>query len=169
MLFRIFISIMFLCSPLTGISKEDRSNTTKTPKASKPKSQKKVNGRHRIVEHDKAYKKRRIGEYINFKITPPEKRGKEGYIAIEIYNYSKKHISLMNFYIYLETNDFLQIEGNLTVEDMPPNWGDIRWVKTPLRKGKLPGIVKVRVEKMKAYNKQGKLLKIRYNTDLIKK
>lgn len=128
--------------------------------------------RHRIIPHKKAYKKRRLKEpYINIKVTPPEKRGKDGFVGVEIYNYSKKKsVSVAHFWIYLETDNFMQIEAEMTVENMGPNWGDIRWIKVPLRKGKrtLPKITKIRVEKMEIFDGAGRRTKMIWTTDLIK-
>jgi hypothetical protein len=128
--------------------------------------------RHRVISHQKAYKKRKmVDPYLNIKVTPPEKRGKDGYVAVEVYNYSKNvHLAMAHFWLYLETDDFMQVEAELTVENMRPNWGDIRWVKIPLRKGKrtLPKITKIRVEKMEMFGAKGKRAKMLWTTDLIK-
>jgi hypothetical protein len=135
----------------------------------KKDGKKKYLPQHRVVDHKKAYKKRKkIGNYVNFKITPPEKRGKEGRVGVEIYNYSKTHVSYMHFYIILMTNDFLEIEAEMTVENMSPDWGDVRWIKIPLRKGTIPKISKVTIKRMEMFDKKGNRTMVKYNTDLIK-
>lgn len=167
--------ILFVCNLRTNIAAAGEKTSSKSSpvqsgsaKKNKGLNKKKHLKQHRVVNHKKAYKKRDLGNYINFKVTPPEKRGKAGQVAVEIYNFSKTYVTLMHLFIILETNNFLEIEAELTIENMSPNWGDIRWIKIPLSKGTIPKISKVTIRKMEMFDKGGNRVKMKHNTDLIK-
>lgn len=124
---------------------------------------------HRTVIHQDAYKKREyLGEHINFKITPPEKRGKKNHVLVEVYNYSKKYINVCSFYLILSNTWGDRIEVELSVDDLKPSWSALRWVNIPGNKP-LPVIEKVEIQNFQLFDDQSKQLKLKYYTDLIKK
>ena len=126
------------------------------------------NAIHRTVIHSEAYKKRAyLGEHINFKITPPEKRGKKNHVLVEVYNYSKKYVNVCNFWLILSNNWGDRIEVELTVDDLKPSWSALRWVKVPGDKP-LPTIDKVEIKNFQLFDDQAKKVDLKYYTDLIK-
>lgn len=104
---------------------------------------------------------------MNIKVTPPEIRGRKGYVAVEIYNLSKKDLGGADFWISLETEDFMEISAHITVGDMRRNWSEIRWIKIPVR-GKIPKIKRLSIQRMQMFDVNGNRAKIQYTTDLIK-
>jgi hypothetical protein len=123
---------------------------------------------HRTVIHSEAYKKRaHLGEHINFKITPPEKRGKKNHVLVEVYNYSKKYVNVCSFWLILSNNWGDRIEVELTVDDLKPSWSALRWVKVPGDKP-LPTIEKVEIKNFQLFDDQARKLNLKYYTDLIK-
>jgi hypothetical protein len=134
------------------------------PKAATPNS----NATHRTVIHSEAYKKRaHLGEHINFKITPPEKRGKKNHVLVEVYNYSKKYINVCSFWLILSNTWGDRIEVELTVDDLKPSWSALRWVKVPGDKP-LPTIEKVEIKNFQLFDDKAKKVDLKYYTDLIK-
>ena len=123
---------------------------------------------HRTVIHSEAYKKRaHLGEHINFKITPPEKRGKKNHVLVEVYNYSKKYVNVCSFWLILSNTWGDRIEVELTVDDLKPSWSALRWVKIPGDKP-LPAIEKVEIKNFQLFDDQAKKVNLKYYTDLIK-
>lgn len=123
---------------------------------------------HRTVIHTEAYKKREgIGAHLSIKITPPEKRGKKGRVLVELYNYSKTYLSVVDFWLYLYSDIGEKVEVHITADDIKGGWSALKWVKIP-RKAKMPAIVKVEIMKMLMYTDKAKEVKMKYFTDLIK-
>jgi hypothetical protein len=124
-------------------------------------------GNHRISHHKEAYKRKKIGAHLNIKVTPPEIRGKKGMVAVEIYNFSEKNLSVIDFWLELETDGYANIEAHITVDDLGPNWSDIRWIKIQ-GDGTMPKIVKLSVLRLDMFEDSGKQAKLKLTTDLIK-
>ena len=123
---------------------------------------------HRTVIHTEAYKKRvDIGPHINFKITPPEKRGRKGRVLVEVYNYSKVNLSVVDFWLILSNAWGDKIEVQITCDDIKGGWSALKWVKIPGEKP-IPEITTVQIRNMKIFNDQGRETKLKYFTDLIK-
>jgi hypothetical protein len=126
------------------------------------------NAVHRTVIHSEAYKKRsHLGEHINFKITPPGKRGKKNHVLVEAYNYSSKYVNVCNFWLILSNTWGDRIEVELTVDDLKPSWSALRWVKVPGDKP-LPTFEKVEIRNFQVFDDQAKKIDLNYYTDLIK-
>ena len=125
--------------------------------------------RNRVSHHTAAYKKRHIvGGHFNIKITPPEMRGHEGFVGFEFYNFSKKYVSVADFYVTLITDDYMEYEARLTVENLKAGWSDIRWAKIP-GKGYVPKIQRVEIERFQLFDNNGRRISLPYTTDLIKR
>lgn len=123
---------------------------------------------HRTVIHSEAYKKREhLGEHINFKITPPEGRGKKNHVLVEVYNYSKRYVNVCSFYLLLTNTWGDRIEVEISVDDLKPSWSALRWVNIPGNKP-IPKIEKVEIQNFQIFDEKGKPLKLKYYTDLIK-
>lgn len=123
---------------------------------------------NRNVIHTDAYKKREyLGEHINFKITPPEKRGRPGHVLVEVYNYSKTYLSVVDFWLILKNSWGDLIEVHVTCDDIKPGWSALRWVKVETNKP-LPAITNVEIRNMVIYNEKAQKINLRYYTDLIK-
>lgn len=123
---------------------------------------------HRTVIHTEAYKKREgFGPHINFKITPPEKRGRKGRVLVEVYNYSKVNLAVVNFWLILSNQWGDRIEVQINCDEIPAGWSALKWVKIPGDKS-IPEITIVQIKNMKIFNDQGRETKLKYFTDLIK-
>ena len=125
-------------------------------------------GTHRQVKHTDAYKRRpELGEYIAIKVTPPEKRGKERMMLVEVYNYTKTEISAMRFDLYFKNKGWEDISSQVDVDDMRPNWSDARWLKIP-DDGKIPALEAAMARNVIILDKNGKDIKFKVQVDLIK-
>jgi hypothetical protein len=123
---------------------------------------------HRTVIHTEAYKKREgFGPHINFKITPPEKRGRKGRVLVEVYNYSKVNLAVVNFWMILSNQWGDRIEVQINCDEIPAGWSALKWVKIPGDKP-IPEISIVQIKNMKIFNDHGRETKLKYFTDLIK-
>jgi hypothetical protein len=124
---------------------------------------------HRVVPHGEAYKRRDdLGPHVNFKITPPEDRGKAGRVLVEVYNYSTTFLSVVNFWLILKNPWGDLIEVHVTCNDIKPNWSALRWVKIEGNKA-FPKITQVEIKNMVAFNEKAARVQLRYSTALIKK
>ena len=120
------------------------------------------------THHTEAYKLHpERGDHINVKVTPPELRGKQGFVAIEVYNYSKTYVSVMEFDIILTGKYGISVTSHIQVEDLEPKWSDMRWAKIP-PDIKLPVIESVQLIGVKKFDDKGKEIKLKVYTDLIK-
>jgi hypothetical protein len=123
---------------------------------------------HRTVIHTEAYKKREgFGPHINFKITPPEKRGRKGRVLVEVYNYSKVNLAVVNFWLILSNQWGDRIEVQINCDEIPAGWSALKWVKIPGDKT-IPEITSVQIKNMKIFDDRGRETKLKYFTDLIK-
>lgn|GEM_PF-1642811 len=124
----------------------------------------------RVIGHQEAYTKRNIvGGHVNVKITPPEKRGKSGRVAVEVYNYSPVYLSIVDFWMELETTGMFKIDGKVKVENLKQNWGDIVWIEIPPKYANdFPPISKVKISNLKMYDDKARQVKVPLTTDLIK-
>ena len=137
------------------------------PAGAAPKPPKPV-GNGRIIKHTDAYSAHpERGQHVDLKITPPEKRGKDTMILVEIYNRSKAHISVLTFDIVFRNHGAQDISTSITAEDMVPGWSISRWIKIP-GSGKIPAIDGVDVSNIKMFDKEAKDLNFKVYADLIK-
>jgi len=110
-----------------------------------------------------------VGGHVNVKITPPEKRGKSGRVAVEVYNYSPVYLSIVDFWMELETTGMFKIDGKVKVENLKQNWGDIVWIEIPPKYANdFPPISKVKISNLKMYDDKARQVKVPLTTDLIK-
>lgn len=122
----------------------------------------------RSVIHTSAYKLRKdAGPHISLKITPPEKRGKKGMVLVEIYNYSKTYLAVMDFWLILNNNWGDRIEVHVTCDDVKPNWSALKWVKIEGNKP-FPKISQVEIRNMVIFNEKAQKVDLKHYTDLIK-
>jgi hypothetical protein len=136
--------------------------------ATKPAAQPAKPAIHRTVIHSEAYKKREhLGEHVNFKITPPGKRGRKNHVLVEVYNYSKKYINVCSFFLLLTNNWGDRVEVEITVDDLKPSWSALRWVQIPGNKP-IPDIDKVEIQNFQLFDDKARAVKLKYYTDLIK-
>ncbi len=123
---------------------------------------------HREVAHTKAYKSPLIqAPHINVKITPPELRGREAHVAVELYNFTATHLSVIDFIIIFENQVGDIVEAQITGENLDPKWSAIKWVKIP-GDGRMAKVRDVRIKRMSMFDKAGKPVQFIYHTDLIK-
>jgi hypothetical protein len=122
----------------------------------------------RKISHDKAYKRRATKEpHISIKVTPPEQRGKKGRVLVEVYNYSKRNLSVMTFDVSLLNKWGDVINSNIQVQDLNAGWSDVVWVQIP-GKRKIQKITGLRVQNMQMFDKSGKKVQMKHFFDLIK-
>ncbi len=122
----------------------------------------------RTVIHRDAYKQRKdLGPHINFKITPPEKRGKKGMVLVEVYNYSTTYLAVVDFWLILNNpwGDIIQV--HVTCDDIKPNWSALKWVKIAGNKS-FPQITNAEIKNMSIFNEKAEKVNLKYYTDLIK-
>jgi hypothetical protein len=125
-------------------------------------------GYHRIVKHTKAYSQRpELGEYVAIKVTPPEKRGKAGKVLVEVFNYTKSYLSVMQFDLNFTTNDLVSRSSTIVADDIKPNWSALRWIDIPSNE-KLPPIQAVSAAHLTMIDDTGKYLAHKISVDLIK-
>jgi hypothetical protein len=123
---------------------------------------------HRRVDHTKAYKKRTdIGPHVSIKVTPPERRGKAGRVLVEIYNFSKTYLSLVDFEISLKNSWGDRIEAKISADDLKQNWSGLMWIQIP-GSGKIEKITGVEVANFQAFDQAAKPVNVKFTTDLIK-
>ena len=125
---------------------------------------------NRVIKHTEAYTKRNIvGGHVNVKVTPPEKRGVAGKVGVEVYNYSPVYLSLVDFWMELETKAMYKIDSKIKVENLKQNWGDIVWIEIPAKFAKdFPVITSIKITNLKMYDEKSRQVKIPVTTDLIK-
>jgi hypothetical protein len=123
----------------------------------------------RTVIHSEAYKKREgLGPHIEIKVTPPEERGRKGFLLVEVYNYSKTYLALAEFNMSLSNKSGENVEAHITCEDIKGGWSALKWVRIPGNRS-FPLITKVSVANLKMITEQAREVKLKYFVDLIKK
>lgn len=169
-----FIVAVFSTFSLTVFAQKIAPLPTPAPSTSQAPSPKRFKitrvPRNRVIGHNEAYQKREIvGGHMNLKITPPEKRGKAGRIAVEVYNYSPIYLASVDFWMELENSGMYKIESHVKVEDMRQNWGDIVWIEIPRSYvADFPLITGIKITNLKMFDDKARQVKIPVTTDLIK-
>ncbi|MCX6123707.1 MAG: hypothetical protein NTV34_03000, partial [Proteobacteria bacterium] len=110
-----------------------------------------------VVEHKTAYAlKPERGPYLDIKVTPPEIRGQEGRIMIEVYNRGKEHLASVTFSVTLFNQGGFDLTAPVTAEDLKPNMSGGQWVKIPQIKGVFPKIIGAKVTNLRIINVQAR-------------
>ena len=123
---------------------------------------------HRTVIHTKAYEQRKhLGQHLSIKITPPEKRGRKGRVLVELYNYSKSYLSVVDFWLYLYGDADEIVEVHITADDLKAGWSALKWVQIP-KGATVPAIIRVDVKNMQMFSDKARKIELKYYTDLIK-
>ncbi len=122
-----------------------------------------------IVEHKSAYSpKPERGSHLDVKVTPPEIRGKEGRVMIEVYNRGKEHLALVMFDVTLFNQGGLDITAPVKAEDLKPNMSGGQWVVIPSIQGKFPTITGARLSHLRIVNAAAREVKMKTYMDLVK-
>jgi len=116
---------------------------------------------------DLSKKREHLGEHLNIKVTPPERRGSDGRVLVEIYNYSKSYLYSIDFWLYLYSDLDEEIEVHITADDIRPSWSALRWVTIPSNY-KLPLITRVKLRNLSMFDDQARKVKLKHYIDLIK-
>ena len=123
-----------------------------------------------IVDHKLAYSpKPERGSHLDVKVTPPEIRGKEGRVMIEVYNRGKDHLALVMFDVTLFNQGGLDITAPVKAEDLKPNMSGGQWVVIPPIQGKFPTITGARLSNLRIVNTSAREVKMKTYMDLVKK
>lgn len=123
---------------------------------------------NRKVNHLEAYKAHpERGPHIDLKITPPEKRGKDTMVLVEIYNRSKLRISVLKFDITFKNRGAQDVAASIEAEDLGPGWSVPRWVKIPAS-GKIPTIDSIILTNVRVIDSTANEVKLKAYSDLIK-
>jgi hypothetical protein len=122
------------------------------------------------VDHKLAYSpKPERGSHLDVKVTPPEIRGKEGRVMIEVYNRGKDHLALVMFDVTLFNQGGLDISAPVKAEDLKPNMSGGQWVIIPAIQGKFPTITGARLSNLRIVNNSAREVKMKTYMDLVKK
>lgn len=122
-----------------------------------------------IVEHKAAYtSKPERGPHIDIKVTPPEIRGKEGRVMIEVYNRGKVHLASVTFDVTLSNQGGFEFTAEVTADDLRPNMSGGQWVKIPPIKGKFPKIIGAKLSHLRVIDSNAREVSMKAYMDLIK-
>jgi len=122
-----------------------------------------------IVDHKSAYApKPNRGPHLDVKITPPEIRGKEGRVLIEVYNRGKAHIARVTFDVVLFNQGGFTLTAPIVAEDLKPDLSGGQWVKIPQIKGQFPKITGGKITGIRIFDTTAKELPMKAYLDLIK-
>ena len=123
----------------------------------------------KIVNHKVAYNpKPERGPHLDVKVTPPESRGEQGKVLVEVYNRGKDHLALVQFDVTLTNHGGFEISAPVKAEDLRPNMSGSQWVKIPRIKGKFPTIDGARMANIRTITDEAKEVKMNGYMDLIK-
>lgn len=123
----------------------------------------------RLAEHKESYAaKPQRGPHLDIKVTPPEIRGKDGKILIEVYNRSKEHIALVTFDLKLHNHGGYDLDAPIQAEDLRPNLSGGQWVKIPQVDGKFPKILGARASNIKIITADSREIALMPYLDVIK-
>ncbi len=122
-----------------------------------------------LVDHRTAYKPRpERGSHLSVLVTPPEQRGKEGKVLIEVYNRGKDHLALVMFDVTLMNQGGLAITAPVKAEDLKPNMSSGQWITIPPIKGKFPIVIGARLSNLRIVDVQAKEIGMKPFMDLVK-
>ncbi len=125
-------------------------------------------GLNRRIPHTRAYLARpELGHYVSIKVTPPEQRGQKGHVLVEVYNFTNRYLSVVDFDIVLHNDMGMRVESHIFAEDLKPNWSALKWVQIP-EASDIPKIDAVSIQRMFMFTDEGKRIRLRFYTDLIK-
>lgn len=123
-----------------------------------------------IVDHKTAYKpKPERGPHLDVKVTPPEIRGREGRVMIEVYNRGTAHLASVTFDVTLSNQGGFEITAPVSADDLKPNMSGGQWVKIPPIKGAFPKIIGAKLSNLRIINSQAREISMKTYMDLVKK
>lgn len=122
-----------------------------------------------IINHKEAYKpKPERGPHIDIKVTPPEKRGRENFVLVEVYNRTTVHLATVLFDITLLNKGGYKVTSSVEASDLKPNLSGAQWVKVGGDTKNLPVTLEATVTGVKAITVDAKEVNYKVFVDLIK-
>lgn len=106
---------------------------------------------YRIIDNTKAYDEASRGQHLAFKITPPAMKGPNEAIMIEIYNWTKVNLSLIEFDVTFHNSAGLDLTTHVVGDAMLAGYSGIKKIATP-GSGPFVAITKVTVSSLKVLN-----------------
>lgn len=123
----------------------------------------------KIVDHKTAYSpKPARGPHLDVKVTPPEIRGKDGRVMIEVYNRGKEHLGSVTFDVTLFNQGGFTLSAPIIAEDLKPNLSGGQWVKIPQIKGAFPKITGAKLSNLRIISTKAHEISMRTYMDVIK-
>jgi hypothetical protein len=122
-----------------------------------------------LADHKKSYEIRpERGPYLEVKVTPPEARGKEGKVLVEVYNRGKSHIAHLQFDVVLSNRGGFDLSAQVYADDLRPNMSGAQWISVPKIKGAFPMIHGAKMMNLRIIDINAQEIQLRPYMDLIK-
>lgn len=122
---------------------------------------------YRTVSNTGAYKKQTTDPHIAIKVTPPEVKGPDQFVYVEIYNNSKTNLELVEFDIVLQNKDGYDLATHINGDAISVNYSGVRKIATP-GSGIFPQVVKVGISALKVVDDNASFVKLPVYVDLVK-
>ncbi len=122
---------------------------------------------YRTVPNTGAYKRQTDESHIAIKVTPPEVKGPDQFVYVEIYNYSKTNLELVEFDIVLQNKDGYDLATHINGDAISVNYSGVRKIATP-GSGIFPQVVKVSISALKVVDDNASFTKLPVYVDLVK-
>lgn len=122
---------------------------------------------YRTVPNTGAYKKQTDDPHVAIKVTPPEVKGPDQFVYVEIYNNSKTNLELVDFDITLQNKDGYDLTSHINGDAITVNYSGVRKIATP-GSGIFPQVVKVTISALKVVDDNASFVKLPVYVDLVK-
>ncbi|MCX6117499.1 MAG: hypothetical protein NT027_08160, partial [Proteobacteria bacterium] len=123
-----------------------------------------------LVDHKNTYNPRpERGAHLHVVVTPPEKRGKEGKVLVEVYNRGKIHIASAAFDLTIANQGGLEIKSSIQATDVKPNYSGLQWISIPPIRGKFPIATAARLTNLRIVDTSAQEIQMKVFLDMVKR
>lgn len=122
---------------------------------------------YRNVTNTQAYDEKSRGQHVAIKVTPPAMRGPNEFVFVEIYNWTKANLSLIEFDITLHNQQGYDLTTHVSGDEILPKYSGVRKIPAP-GTGKFIPITKVTISSLNMVNQDANYVVAPVYVDLVR-
>lgn len=122
---------------------------------------------YRTVTNTQAYDEKSRGQHVAIKVTPPTMKGPNEFVFVEIYNWTKANLSLVEFDITLHNQQGYDLTTHVSGDEILSKYSGVRKIPAP-GSGPFIPITKVTISALKLVNQDANFVVAPVYVDLVR-
>lgn len=139
-------------------------NAPALAQSAKPRESKII---YRTVTNTQAYDEKSRGQHVAIKVTPPAMKGPNEFVFVEIYNWTKANLSLIEFDITLHNQQGYDLTTHVNGDEILAKYSGVRKLPAPGTGPFIP-ITKVTISALKMVNQDANFVVAPVYVDLVR-